>query len=111
MVLAAGAILATGDQVAAQAYLPGIASGKTTAALAVAESGGQWSFDQLSASARPVKADSDGGRRRRAAGGGWLVTGTKQFVLHGATADLLVVAAHTDSGPSLLRRPRPMPPD
>jgi len=100
VVLAAGAILATGDQVAAQAYLPGIASGKTTAALAVAESGGQWSFDQLSASARPVQGDSEGGMGRRAGGGGWLVTGTKQFVLHGATADLLVVAAHTDSGPS-----------
>jgi alkylation response protein AidB-like acyl-CoA dehydrogenase len=100
VVLAAGAILATGDQVAAQAYLPGIASGKTTAALAVAESGGLWSFGQLSASARPVKGDSEGGMGRRAGGGGWLVTGTKQFVLHGATADLLVVAAHTDSGPS-----------
>ncbi len=93
VVLAAGAILATGDQVAAQAYLPGIASGKTTAALAVAESGGLWSFDQLSASARPVQGDGE-------VGGGWLVTGTKQFVLHGATADLLVVAAHTGSGPS-----------
>jgi alkylation response protein AidB-like acyl-CoA dehydrogenase len=100
VVFAAGAILATGDQVAAQAYLPGIASGKTTAALAVAESGGQWSFDQLSASARPVKGDSEEGMGRRAGGEGWLVTGTKQFVLHGATADLLVVAAHTDSGPS-----------
>jgi alkylation response protein AidB-like acyl-CoA dehydrogenase len=86
VVLAAGAILATGDQVAAKAYLPGIASGQTTAALAVAESGGLWSFDQLSASARPCDD-------------GWLVTGTKQFVLHGTTADLLVVAAHTDQGP------------
>jgi alkylation response protein AidB-like acyl-CoA dehydrogenase len=87
VVLAAGAILATGDRVAAKAYLPGIASGKTTAALAVAESAGLWSFDELSARARP--GDD-----------GWLVTGTKQFVLHGTTADLLVVAAHTDQGPS-----------
>jgi alkylation response protein AidB-like acyl-CoA dehydrogenase len=87
VVLAAGAILATGDVVAAQAYLPGIASGKTTAALAVAEADGQWSFDRLSASARP--GDD-----------GWLVTGTKQFVLHGTTADLIVVAAQTGQGPS-----------
>ena len=33
-------------------------------------------------------------------GGGWLLTGTKQFVLHGATADLLIVAAHTEQGPA-----------
>src|ERR1700721_3938184 len=58
VVLAAGAILAAGDEVAAKAYLPGIASGKTTAALAVAESAGLWSFDQLTATARPA---GDGG--------------------------------------------------
>jgi alkylation response protein AidB-like acyl-CoA dehydrogenase len=89
VVLAAGAILAASDEVAAKAYLPGIASGKTTAALAVAESAGLWSFDQLTATARPPAADGDS----------WLLTGTKQFVLHGATADLLIVAAHTGQGP------------
>jgi len=89
VVLAAGAILAAGDEVAAKAYLPSIASGATTAALAIAESGGLWSSGGLSATARPC------------ADGGWLVTGTKQFVLHGATADLLVVAARTERGPSL----------
>jgi alkylation response protein AidB-like acyl-CoA dehydrogenase len=88
VVLAAGAMLAIGDEEAAKAHLPGIASGKTTAALAVAESAGLWSFDQLTATARPAD------------GHGWLLTGTKQFVLHGATADLLVVAAHTDQGPA-----------
>ena len=88
VVLAAGAILATGDDVAAKAYLPGIASGKTTATLAVAESAGLWSFDELTTTARP------------AATGGWLLTGTKQFVLHGATADLFIVAAHTEEGPA-----------
>ncbi len=87
-VLAADAILAAGDEEAAKAHLPGIASGKTTAALAVAESAGLWSFDQLTATARPAD------------GHGWLLTGTKQFVLHGATAGLLVVAAHTDQGPA-----------
>jgi alkylation response protein AidB-like acyl-CoA dehydrogenase len=89
VVLAAGAILATGDEVAAQAYLPGIASGTTTATLAVAESPGQWSFDGLTAMARPN-------------GDGWLLSGTKQFVLNGATADLIVVAAHTPQGPAFL---------
>jgi alkylation response protein AidB-like acyl-CoA dehydrogenase len=89
VVLAASAILAAGDEVAAKAYLPGIAAGKTTATLAVAESAGLWSFDQLTATARPA-GDGDG----------WLLTGTKQFVLHGATADLLIVAAHTEAGPA-----------
>jgi alkylation response protein AidB-like acyl-CoA dehydrogenase len=90
VVLAAGAILAAGDEVAAKAYLPGIAAGKTTAALAVAESAGLWSFDQLTTTARPA-ANGDGSD--------WRLTGTKQFVLHGATAGLLVVAAHTGQGP------------
>lgn len=88
VVLAAGAVLAAGDEAAAQACLPGIASGQTTAALAVAESAGLWSFDQLATTARPA-ADGDG----------WLLAGIKQFVLHGATADLLIVAAQTGQGP------------
>ena len=61
VVLAAGAILAAGDEAAAQAYLPGIASGQTTAALAVTESAGLWSFGQLAATARPA-GDGDGWR-------------------------------------------------
>jgi alkylation response protein AidB-like acyl-CoA dehydrogenase len=97
VVLAAGAILATGDEVAAKAYLPGIASGQTTATLAVAESGGLRSFEELTTTARLADgASADSGT---AGGGSWLLTGTKQFVLHGATADLLVVAAHTEQGP------------
>jgi alkylation response protein AidB-like acyl-CoA dehydrogenase len=90
VILAAGAILAAGDEVAAKAYLPGIASGKTTATLAVAESAGQWSLDGLTTTARP---DGDSA--------GWLLTGAKQFVLDGATADLLIVAAQTAEGPAL----------
>jgi alkylation response protein AidB-like acyl-CoA dehydrogenase len=98
VVLAAGAILATGDEVAAKAYLPGIASGKTIATLAVAESSGLWSFDALTTTARPADvASTDAGA---AGGGSWLLTGTKQFVLDGATADLLIVAAHTEEGPA-----------
>ena len=96
VVLAAGAILATGDQVAAKAYLPGIASGQTTATLAVAESSGLWSFDQLTTTARAAGPDA----RTGDGGGSWLLTGTKQFVPHGATADLLIVAAHTQAGPA-----------
>ena len=105
-VLAAGAILAAGDEVAAKAYLPGIASGQTTAALAVAESAGLWSFGQLATTARPAGdgSASDSSASDSSAsdnkGGGWRLNGTKQFVLHGATAGLLVVAAHTGQGPA-----------
>jgi alkylation response protein AidB-like acyl-CoA dehydrogenase len=100
VVLAAGAILATGDEVAAKAYLPGIASGKSTATLAVAESSGLWSFDELTTTARPDDADGADTASTEAGGGTWRLTGTKQFVLHGATADLLIVAAHTEAGPA-----------
>jgi alkylation response protein AidB-like acyl-CoA dehydrogenase len=107
VVLAAGTILATGDEVAAKAYLPGIASGKITATLAVAESGGLWSFDQLTTTARPADGASTGASTGAdteagadASGGGWLLSGTKQFVLDGATADLLLVAARTAEGPA-----------
>ena len=99
VVLAAGAILATGDEVAAKAYLPGIASGQTTATLAVAESSGLWSFDQLTTTARAAGPDAGTGDGD-GDGGSWLLTGTKQFVPHGATADLLIVAAHTQAGPA-----------
>jgi alkylation response protein AidB-like acyl-CoA dehydrogenase len=115
VILAAGAILATGDEVAAQAYLPGIASGKTTATLAVAEAGGLWSFGELTTTARPAdgaSTDADAGTVGvgtgtgtgtggvGTGGGTWRLTGTKQFVLHGATADLIIVAAHTEHGPA-----------
>jgi alkylation response protein AidB-like acyl-CoA dehydrogenase len=111
VVLAAGAILATGDDVAAKAYLPGIASGKTAATLAVAESGGLWSFDELTTTARPADGASQDGASQDAgnAGGSWLLTGAKQLVLDGATADLLIVAAHTDEGPAFFAV-RPAPP-
>jgi alkylation response protein AidB-like acyl-CoA dehydrogenase len=98
-VLAAGAILAAGDEVAAKAYLPGIASGQTTAALAVAETAGLWSFDQLATTARPAGDGSASDNSASDNQGGWRLAGTKQFVLHGATAGLLVVAAHTGQGP------------
>jgi alkylation response protein AidB-like acyl-CoA dehydrogenase len=101
VVLAAGAILATGDEAAAQAYLPGIASGKTTATLAVAEAAGLWSFDELTTTARLADgASTDAGAGTGTGGGSWLLTGTKQFVLDGATADLIIAAARTDQGPA-----------
>ena len=97
VVLAAGAILAAGDEVAAKAYLPGIASGQTTAALAVAESAGLWSFDQLATTARPGPATA----RRLAAG--------RHEAVRAARRDRRPAhrrRAHRP-GPRLLRRPAP----
>jgi alkylation response protein AidB-like acyl-CoA dehydrogenase len=88
VVLAAQALLASGDRAACARHLPGIASGRTTATLAVAEDSGNW--DAATVSARAVPA-----------GGRWALTGRKGFVLDGATADLLLVVARTTAGPSL----------
>jgi alkylation response protein AidB-like acyl-CoA dehydrogenase len=87
-VLAAQALLASGDSAAQEQFLPGIADGSTIATLAVPEDDGQWSVTGLQTRARP----SDGG---------YVLDGSKSFVLDGHLAGLLLVAAVTDSGPSL----------
>jgi alkylation response protein AidB-like acyl-CoA dehydrogenase len=86
--LAAPALLASGDHAACTAYLPGIAGGRTIATLAVAEADGSWDAGRVGTLAEP---DGDA----------WLLTGGKQFVVDGATADLLLVVARTVTGPSL----------
>jgi alkylation response protein AidB-like acyl-CoA dehydrogenase len=88
VVLAAGALLAADEDAALQNYLPGIASGKVTATLAVAERDGSWD---------PQRWQTSGVLDR----GSWQLTGTKWFVLDGSSADLLLVVARTESGPSL----------
>jgi alkylation response protein AidB-like acyl-CoA dehydrogenase len=89
IVLAAGALVASRDTAAMAAHLPGIAAGKTTAALAVAEADGSWDATGLATTA---------GQRD----GGWTVRGDKWFVLDGASADLVLVVASTAQGPTLL---------
>ena len=88
VVLAGSALLAADDAAAAAAHLPGIASGKTIATLAVAGESGSW--DPTALPVVGTRADD-----------GWRLGGTTWFVLDGATADLLLVAATTDAGPSL----------
>ncbi|MER5182460.1 acyl-CoA dehydrogenase family protein [Streptomyces sp. NPDC002896] len=89
VVLAAQALLASGDKEACARHLPGIAAGRTTATLAVAEDTGSWDPAMISARAVP---DRDGG---------WKLNGRKCFVIDGTTADLLLVVARTVAGPSL----------
>ncbi|MEZ5379911.1 MAG: acyl-CoA dehydrogenase family protein [Acidimicrobiales bacterium] len=84
-VLASLAILESGDDAAKAEYLPGIASGETIATLAYTEENGKWDDSAVTAT-----ADASG-----------KITGTKSFVIDGATASLLVVAAKSDAGISL----------
>ena len=92
VVLGAQTLLASGDREACSRHLPGIAAGRTTAALAVAENTGAWD---------PVQIRTRAVRRSGEASGEWELTGTKSFVIDGASADLLLVIARTTAGPSL----------
>jgi alkylation response protein AidB-like acyl-CoA dehydrogenase len=88
VVLAANALLLTGDQAAKKDYLPGIASGETIATLAFTEPSGKWDESGIEMQASK-SAD------------GYTLTGTKMYVLDGHTADLILVVARTDAGISL----------
>jgi alkylation response protein AidB-like acyl-CoA dehydrogenase len=92
VVMAASAIVRSGDGAAQAAHLPAIAAGKTTATVAVAEGSGSWSVDEIA-----TTAEQDAG--------GWALTGAKPLVVDGATADLLLVVARTPAGPSLFAVP------
>jgi alkylation response protein AidB-like acyl-CoA dehydrogenase len=85
-VLAANTLLLSSDEEAKQEYLPGLASGESIGTLALSEEDGRWD-------AQGVKLAADN------SGGAWTLTGTKMFVLDGAIADLILVAARIeDSG-------------
>jgi alkylation response protein AidB-like acyl-CoA dehydrogenase len=88
VVLAANALLQSGDDNAKKAHLPGIASGETTAALAFTEPSGKW--DETGITIEAAKS-----------GDGYTLSGTKSFVIDGHTANLLIVAARTANGVSL----------
>jgi alkylation response protein AidB-like acyl-CoA dehydrogenase len=77
--LAVGALLAAGDEAQRAQHLPRIASGEVRAALAFAE---ETSVDPLSI-ATVAREDAQG----------FALSGTKRYVVDGATADLLVVTA------------------
>jgi alkylation response protein AidB-like acyl-CoA dehydrogenase len=63
-----------------QEFLPNIATGQTIATLAVVEGTGDWDLAQVRTQARH-------------ADGKWLLSGTKDFVLDGHIADLILVVA------------------
>nr|WP_163645845.1 acyl-CoA dehydrogenase family protein [Mycobacterium conspicuum] len=75
--LAGEALLASGDESACAALLPGIAAGELAATVA------------------------DGIGRAERAGQGWVVSGDFHHVPDGADADVVLMAADTDGGPTL----------
>lgn len=86
--LGAAAILMNGDESQKAAYLPSIVRGEAIVSLAVCEDRAGWDGSNVET-------------RAERGGGGWLLNGTKLFVPDGSDADVLVVLARTDAGPTL----------
>ena len=93
VVMAATVVEEAGDERQKRDVLPAIAQGELLATVAFTEPNGRWDPDGVTAVAR--------GR----SGGGWILDGTKSFVLDGHIADLVVVAARTEAGVSLFLVP------
>jgi alkylation response protein AidB-like acyl-CoA dehydrogenase len=91
-VLAVSALLASGDDERCAQLLPRIADGSSIAAVAFTDRRGRW-----------VACGDDVRARANGAGwtAGWTLTGARPYVLDGAAADLVLVAAATDDGPGL----------
>ena len=87
-VLAAQAVLASGDVAACERLLPAVADGSAIAALAWTTAAGHWDAAELGYDARAV------GRH-------WQLTGEAHYVLDGAAAEVLLVAASTPDGSGL----------
>ncbi|HEV3188144.1 MAG TPA: acyl-CoA dehydrogenase family protein [Acidimicrobiales bacterium] len=86
--LATSALLASNDEGAMDKFLPGIASGTSIATLAFSEPSGAWDVEKVTTHATK-SAD------------GFLLNGTKSFVIDGVVADLLLVTAVSEIGLSL----------
>ena len=87
-VLAAQALLGTGDETACERLLPAIADGSATAALAWTTRAGRWSLGEVGY--RAVRVDD-----------GWELDGEAHYVLDGDAAGVLLVAARGPAGVGL----------
>jgi alkylation response protein AidB-like acyl-CoA dehydrogenase len=87
-VLAANALLLSGDDKDKAEYLPGIASGETIATLAFTEPSGKWDESGITLEAT-------------GANGNWKLNGTKSFVLDGHIANVIIVAGKSSQGTCL----------
>jgi alkylation response protein AidB-like acyl-CoA dehydrogenase len=82
---AVAAVRALDGSAAAERWFPGIVAGETVAALAVDE-GRRHAPEQIA-------------MRAERQGNGFVLDGAKQFVVHGASADVILVAARTAGSP------------
>jgi alkylation response protein AidB-like acyl-CoA dehydrogenase len=85
-VMAAEAILVAGSEAQKAALLPSLVSGERIASLAVFEDAHDLSLTE--AAAEPLD-------------GGWVLSGTKRYVIDAPNADMLVVSARTSQGVGL----------
>jgi alkylation response protein AidB-like acyl-CoA dehydrogenase len=83
--LAGQALVHSGDQAAQARWLPGIVDGTLTATLALTEEQGGAALESVGATATAQES-------------GWALSGTKMFVVDGASADLVLVVARTGDG-------------
>jgi len=92
VVMAADAILAAGTEAQKQAYLPAIAAGDHTVAVALSEGPTGVGAEDITMSAE-------------LSGDGWVLSGRKTNVIFGHTADTFLVAARSAGGTSLFLVP------
>ncbi len=97
IVLAGGAIVASGDTGAMARYLPDVSNGDLTMTLAFLEDSIGWGPNEIALSMTKN-------------GDGYVLNGTKRFVPYGQTADIILVAARSGGsgaeGISLIAVPR-----
>ncbi|MCK4177872.1 acyl-CoA dehydrogenase family protein, partial [Aciditerrimonas ferrireducens] len=86
--LAQSALLHSGDEAAKTEWLPKLAGGEAIGTVALTEAAGRPGLEGIET--RATRGQE-----------GWTLEGTKLFVLDGHVADLLLVVASTDAGPSL----------
>ncbi|MCW2866679.1 MAG: acrC5 [Marmoricola sp.] len=82
--LATQTLTSCSDAAAHQRWLPGIANGSVTATVAIADDSFTFDTSALTTTATELPGGS---------GPGWTLSGTKAFVVDGATADMVLVAA------------------
>ena len=97
-VLAAQALLASGDAAACERLLPAIADGSTVAALAWAGEAGRWDPGEAAYDARLTRPARPGHSDDRP---GWELDGEAHYVLDGDRADVLLAAARAPDGIAL----------
>ena len=91
VVLGSTAVMVAGNDVQRSTILPAIASGERRLALALVDGAG-WQSDAIT-----MQAAADAG--------GWVLDGTKSYVIDGHTAHTLIVVARTDAGIDLFLVP------